>query len=416
MPAFGAFGTTPTITNTAKTHLFPDNWNPIEVQGAPDDTITSLNFSPKVNNGMAFFCASSWANDIRLWEMNTNTGACTPKAQQNHNMPVLDTCWSTDGTKIYTACADKTANCWDIGANTFTQVAAHDEPISTINIINVNGNDVLMTGSWDKKLRFWDCKNPKPIAELDIGFKVYAADACYPVAVAIGSDKKTAVVSFETGSPTLRQKDWSNTEWPAKLSHQYTCVTLFKNRASNYMPDGYAVGSTEARVSITYFNPAERKKVDPKAQSSASFSDPNFAFKCHRTDPPECQVNGQAANGAQHSAEAYSIGFVKFHPEFQTLITAGSDGKYVFWDKDNRTKLGPNFPKTSANQKYQYKLPMSCGDISPDGKFFVFAVGYDWSYGHEYSNMQANKPQIFIHPEAVNQEGSTIGTLRPKPK
>ena len=57
-----------------------------------------------------------------------------------------------------------------------------------------------MTGSWDKKLRFWDCKQPKPVFELDLGYRIYGADACFPVAVTIGSEKKYSVM------PILLQK------------------------------------------------------------------------------------------------------------------------------------------------------------------------------------------------------------------
>merc|ERR1712165_581529 len=161
MPAFGGFGTMNSTTTT-----FPTDFTPIEIPGGPDDTVSQLKFCPKVQNGQTFFCACSWANDIRLWEFNTNDGKATPKAQQTHQQPILDCCWSTDGSKIFTACTDNSANMWDIGTNQFTQVAAHDGPVSTVNIININGNDILMTGSWDQKLRFWDLKQPKPVFEL----------------------------------------------------------------------------------------------------------------------------------------------------------------------------------------------------------------------------------------------------------
>lgn len=61
MPAFGGFGTANTTTPS-----FPNDFKPIEVPGSPDDTVSQLRFCPKVQNGQTFFCASSWANDIRL--------------------------------------------------------------------------------------------------------------------------------------------------------------------------------------------------------------------------------------------------------------------------------------------------------------------------------------------------------------
>lgn len=46
-----------------------------------------------------------------------------PKAQQTHTGPVLDVCWSDDGTKVFTGSVDKTAKMWDLTSNTAMQVA-----------------------------------------------------------------------------------------------------------------------------------------------------------------------------------------------------------------------------------------------------------------------------------------------------
>jgi len=407
MPAFGGFGT----SNNNTTPSFPNDFKPIEVPGSPDDTVSQLRFCPKVQNGQTFFCASSWANDIRLWSFDTNTGACTAKNQKTHQQPILDCCWSTDGSKIFTACADNSCNMWDIASDQFQQIAAHDGPISTVNIISVNGSDILMTGSWDKKLRFWDCKQPKPVFELDLGYRIYGADACFPVAVTIGSEKKYSVISFQNGTPQILQNDATNQAWPEKLQRQYSCVSIFKDKNKNYAPDGFAIGCAEGRVAVTYFDTNARKQVDPKKSSSVSF-DPNFAFKCHRVEY-KTDSEKKVIDGKQVAADAYTINFIRFHPEFQTLITAGADGKYVFWDKDHRTRLGPNM---SNNQKYEFPLPLTAGDVSADGKFMIFATGYDWSFGFDYSNLQKNKPQIYIHPKMVNQANTTEGTLVPKNK
>ena len=43
------------------------------------------------------------------------------KAVQNQEGPVLDVCWNSDGSKIFSAGADKKAMMWDLGSNQFTQ-------------------------------------------------------------------------------------------------------------------------------------------------------------------------------------------------------------------------------------------------------------------------------------------------------
>lgn len=87
-----------------------------------------------------------------------------------------------------------------------------------------------------------------------------------------------------------------------------------------------------------------------------------------------------------------------------SFFMAGSDGTYSFWDKENRQKLGPNYKDDKGNSSaLKFNLPLTAGDISPDGKLFVYAVGYDWSFGCEFSNQEANKPKIYIHPGFVNE-------------
>ena len=70
-----------------------------------------------------------------------------------------------------------------------------------------------------------------------------------------------------------------------------------------------------------------------------------------------------------------------------TLVTVGSDGRFSFWDKDSRTKL-----KTS--EPMEQSITTSC--FNHNGQIFAYAVGYDWSKGHEFNNPQ-KKNNIFLH-------------------
>jgi hypothetical protein len=69
------------------------------------------------------------------------------------------------------------------------------------------------------------------------------------------------------------------------------------------------------------------------------------------------------------------------------LATAGSDGRFSFWDKDSRTKL-----KTS--EQLEQSITACC--FNRDGQIFAYAVSYDWSKGHEFNNPQ-KKNYIFLH-------------------
>lgn len=63
-------------------------------------------------------------------------------------------------------------------------------------------------------------------------------------------------------------------------------------------------------------------------------------------------------------------------------------GKFSYWDKDARTKL-----KTSE----QMDNPITRCCFNARGEIFAYAVGYDWSKGHEAANPQ-KKNYIFLHP------------------
>merc|ERR1711924_346555 len=97
----------------------------------------------------------------------------------------------------------------------------------------------------------------------------------------------------------------------------------------------------------------------------------SFTFRCHRT------------------AEEYSaVNCIDFHPSQGTFATVGSDGAYVFWDKENKQRLSQSAPG---------KCPISTAKFSANGDIFAYATSYDWSRAHDASFV--NLPhQIMLHP------------------
>jgi mRNA export factor len=55
---------------------------------------------------------------------------------------------------------DKTVRMWSLATGQSQQVAQHDGPVKHIHYIPAM--NLLMTGGWDKTLRFWDCRSPTP--------------------------------------------------------------------------------------------------------------------------------------------------------------------------------------------------------------------------------------------------------------
>jgi mRNA export factor len=115
----------------------------------------------------------------------------------------------------------------------------------------------------------------------------------------------------------------------------------------------------------------------------------NFTFKCHR-DPPKDNVTS-----------AYAVNAISFHPIYGTFSTAGSDGRFNFWDKETHMRIQA-FPSVGAS--------ISATAFSGDGKVFAYAVSYDWSKG--YAGNSAQLPsKVMLHaigPEECKPKGRGV--------
>lgn len=221
----------------ARTQTSSANSKAFEVVSPPEDSISSLAFSPAALQ-QNFLIAGSWDNNVRnsivsaylnncfenkfnfvhnwslfcwnvcivkvrCWEVEP-TGKTVPKSMQTMDGPVLDVCWTDvstinslhllvtsllvsflikvncfvcfqDGTKVMMASCDKQVKCWDLGSNQTIQVAQHDAPVKTCHWIKSPTYSCLMTGSWDKTLKFWDLRSANPIMTINLPERCYGA-------------------------------------------------------------------------------------------------------------------------------------------------------------------------------------------------------------------------------------------------
>ncbi|KAI1701936.1 mRNA export factor rae-1 [Ditylenchus destructor] len=331
--------------------------NDLEVPNAPDDAVQALRFNPQVSGMPILLAAGSWDNTCRVWQVQ-ETGAIEPKAQQNIGAPILALDWTEDGTKVFIAGADKQARIWDLASNQVAIVGTHDEAVRVCHWITSPNYNCLMTGSWDRTLRFWDMRQlptQNSLATIQLPERVYCSDMLFPMAVVGLANRHIKMYKLD-GQP----QEISDIESPLKF--QSRCISIFQNKMNN-QPHGYALGSIEGRVAIQYAETSNPKD--------------NFTFKCHRS--------GELINNYQ---EIYPVNDVAFHPQHNTLATVGSDGRYSYWDKDARTKL-----KNSE----ALPMPITKCHVHASGNIFAYAVGYDWSKGHE-ANVPGQGSKIFLHP------------------
>ncbi|KAJ3705681.1 hypothetical protein LUZ61_009386 [Rhynchospora tenuis] len=311
--------------------------NSSEVLPSPSDSVSSLSFSPTTNH----LVATSWDNQVRCWEVLN--GSCVPKAAISHNAPVLCSAWTGDGTTVFSGGCDKQVKMWPLasGVQPIT-VAMHDEPVNKVAFIPQM--NLLVSGSWDRTLRYWDCRQPQPVHIQQLPDKCHALAVDYPLMVVGTAGQNLIVFNLE-----FPQTEFKRMQSP--INHQTRCLATFPDK------QGFLVGSIQGRVGIEYLDDSKKEK--------------NFTFKCHRI-----------------GNHIYSVNSLNFHPVHHTFATTGSDGIISFWDKDNKQRL-KSFP--------EYPAPIPCSAFSADGTLFAYAVCYDWSKGAEHHDPSKAKSHVYLH-------------------
>ncbi|KAJ6016719.1 hypothetical protein N7451_000098 [Penicillium sp. IBT 35674x] len=320
-------------TTAGQTNTTGDISKDVTLNQPPEDSISDMRFSPTSEH----LAVASWDNKVRIYEISP-TGQSEGKAILNADAPVLNCCWSPDGSKVVGAGADNMAKLLDLGSGTTTPVAKHDGPIRACHMFPnpQGGSPLLVTGSWDKTVKYWDLRQQTPIANIDCQERVYTMDVKNKLLVIGTADRYINIV---------------NLDQPTKF---------YKTMQS---PSSGRRG-IEGRCAIQY--------VEEKDSAS------NFSFKCHRETPAN---NRDICN-------IYSVNSICFHPVHGTFSTAGSDGTFHFWDKDAKHRL-KGYPAVGG--------PISSTAFSRDGNIFAYAVSYDWSKGYS-ANTQQTPNKVMLHP------------------
>ncbi|TFK45799.1 WD40 repeat-like protein [Heliocybe sulcata] len=318
-----------------------------EIAEPPADSISSLCFSPNAD----LLAVGSWDNYIRVYEVASNLMS-RGVAMSAHQGPVLGVCWNKDGTRILSGGADNLARVFDVQTGQSSQVAAHDAPVKSVRWIESHQGGILVTGSWDKTVKYWDLRSPHPAGIVPLPERCYSLDAAYPLMVVGTADRH--IQSFDLRNPMSPLiSSLSPLKWQTRV------VSCF------YSGTGFAVGSIEGRVAMHHMD-----------QTNAAN---NYTFRCHRQDTKQNTVM---------ESQVYAVNDITFHPVHQgTFATCGSDGTVTFWEKDSRTRLKSLEPCPG---------PVTSVRFNRNGTVLAYAVSYDWSRGYSY--MKTGYPnKIMLH-------------------
>mmetsp|Transcript_20796 Transcript_20796/g.58572 ORF Transcript_20796/g.58572 Transcript_20796/m.58572 type:complete len:360 (-) Transcript_20796:41-1120(-) len=321
----------------------------------PSDGVSCLTWSPAQN----ILAAGSWDKSVRVWEVSPN--GIAPRMAYQHEAPVLCCGFSRDGQRLVSGGADGKVKMKVLQTQQEQQIGQHDSAVKEVFV--VDDMNMVISGSWDKTLRFWNCQQPTPIATLQLPERCYSMDMKWPLLVVGCAERHLLVYNLQT----IQQNPAPYKQGQTALKMQTRTVCCFPDRT------GYAVGSIEGRCSIAYIEDTSK----------------NFAFKCHRSNE-----------------EIFAVNTIDFHPTMGTFATGGGDGTFIFWDKENRQRL---------KQFNSCNYPVTAGKFNAVGDLFAYSASYDWSKGHE-SNHPSLPKSIMIHrvqeAEVKPKQGSNQRTRR----
>ena len=308
----------------------------------PSDGITSLSFSLTTTK----LCVSSWDKTVRLYETmstdaDTRTSGPGPVSHTGsllcsftQSSGVLCARVSNDARWMYAAGMDKELVSYDVSTGMGTVLGMHEAGIRCLEEWNEGG--MLITGGWDKNVKFWDKRANKAQATALQTGKVFAMCMSGNRVVVATSDRQINIydVRNTTNPEQMRM---------SMLQHQTRCV-----RSS---PDGkmFVVSSIEGRIAVEYFDesPAEQAK--------------KYSFKCHRATSGENQI-------------VYPVNALAFHPKFGTFASGGCDGLVCVWNAElkKRTSQLPPFPTSIAAL-----------DFDSTGELLAIASSYTYEQGQK---------------------------------
>lgn len=341
----------------------------IVVPQPPADTVSSLLYSP-ATDGLLSAC--SWDGSVYLYatdgsglQESLQLKTSIPNANSS---PVLCSCFSPDGAMLFTGSADGNIRIIDMNTGGQVDFPGHEAGISCMAYTT---SGYLVTGGWDKKVKFWNAKqydsNPL-VKEYTMDEKVYAMDSKDSVlVVCLG---KNILVSFEVHNLTKlhlpssastvynsygqnkygdRNSGVNSSYGSNTANSKYLTKLTWQIRTLACMYDGKcaALGGLDGRVDIVAVQ-------ETKEQSLQNF----FVFKCHREEPL-----------------AYPINKLLYHPLYQNVIlTCGGDGTYKLWNTHTRTKVKTGGPGGEKS--------ITAAAFDSGGKHCAYSVGYDWSKGY----------------------------------
>ncbi|KAF8899587.1 WD40-repeat-containing domain protein [Gymnopilus junonius] len=317
----------------------------------PFDSISSIRYSPTNPDQLL---VSSWDTTVRFYEIGENgVKPSEAKAKFDHRAAVLACAFSADAAHAYSGGLDTSVRELDLSTEKITNLGAHSDSISSMTFARTN--NVLITGSWDRTIRFWDPRAATPQQSS------YSTPNGYTPSIT------STTRSCSYGQPPLPYYDIRKMDKPAQ---ERESSLKYMTRSLACMPDGqgYATASVEGRIAVEYFDPS------PASQ------DKKYAFKCHR----------QTIDEVDH---VWPVNSLAFHPIYNTFASAGLRRDRFHLDHKVKKRLR-QYPK--------YPGPVAAVAFNCDGTKIAVGVSYTWDEGE--AGLKANPVTPWLGVRKVGDE------------
>lgn len=292
----------------------------IDIPEAPADSVSDISFTPD-NAAMA---VSAWDSTVTVYALSLG-GYGAPQAPRRtrvHALPAPALSTAFFGSTLLAGLVDGSLVCID-AAGTQTAIPAHGAGVKGVRNYN---NQFVVTGSFDGTLKFWDLKSTAPIHTIPLPAKVYALSL------------SGSLLCVALSNKTIMVFDMNNMGVPASFTSRFTYG--LRSVGCGLDMDSFAVGGIEAKIEI-FSRSVETKK---------------YIARAHR-----------------EGTRLYAVNIVRYYPaDPNILVSGGADGTLIWFDRVNRLKIA-SLPGTA---------PVTAGEFTVDGRFFVFATGDDWSKGY----------------------------------
>ena len=104
---------------------------------------------------------------------------------------------------------------------------------------------MVVTGSWDKTIKYWDLRSPTPVGTVECQDKIYSMDVKEKLLVVATDNKQFRIIDLSNPMTVLKSID------VVQLKHQTRVVSCFPDAS------GFAVGTIEGKCALRSVNKPE---------------------------------------------------------------------------------------------------------------------------------------------------------------